>query len=262
MAVKYTVSASDLQTLFELVDAKIVSKSIDGQMVFESIDGQMIVEIDPDTLNRYFRSGTEATLSEVAAILFERPVSDSFPMGDTDPVFVFNKNPSDSVSVTESIFLLITVVRDFTDAATVSESISLAVDLVPVDSAVVSESHIYSLDKGLSDTAPVSEQLSFSTTLGPADSLLMSESLSRVVTFNRSFSDAFTLDDFTDVDAITKQVDGNKTNIFLMTEGHAMSLSKGLSDSTSVGESISINFVPGPSSVLNTDPINGFTLNA
>lgn len=271
MAVKYTVSANELRGLLERVDVKIVS---------ELIDGQMIVEIDPDTLNRYFRSGTEATLSEVAAILFERPVSDSFSMGDTDPTFVFNKNPSDSVGVTESIFLLITIVRDFTDAATVSELISLAVDLVPTDLLTMSENHVYSLDKGLSDTTLVSEQAALSTSLAPADSLSMSESLSRVTTFNRSFSDSFTLDDFTDVDAVAKQVNGNKTNIFSMTEDHAMSLSKGLSDSfaptellaisldytlsdsASVGESISINLVSGASSVLNTSPINGFTLNA
>lgn len=262
MAVKYTVSANNLRTLLERVNAKIVSENINGQMVFESIDGQMIVEVDPDTLNRFFRSGTEATLSEVAAILFERPVSDSFSIGDADPTFVFNKNPSDTVGITESIFLLITFVRDFTDTTTISEAASLAVDLVPNETAVVSESHIYNLNKGLSDTALLSEQISFSTSLAPADSLAMNESLSRVVTFNRSFSDTFTLDDFTDVDAVSKDVNGNKTNIFSIVEGHAMSLSKGLSDSTSVGESISINFVPGPSSVLNTDPINGFTLNA
>ena len=262
MAVKYTVSANNLRTLLERVNAKIVSENINGQMVFESIDGQMIVEVDPDTLNRYFRSGTEATLSEVAAILFERPVSDSFSIGDTDPTFVFNKNPSDSVGITESIFLLITFVRDFTDTPVVSEAISLLVDLVPADLFTVSENSAYSLDKDVAETVLVGEQASLSTVLGPTDLLPINESLSRVVTFNRSFSDAFTLDDFTDVDAITKQVDGNKTNIFLMAEDHAMSLSKGLSDSTSVGESISINFVPGPSSVLNIDPINGFTLNA
>lgn len=271
MAVKYTVSASELRALLERVDVKIVS---------QSLDGQMIVEIDPDTLNRYFRSGTEATLSEVASILFERPVSDSFSIGDTDPAFVFNKNPSDTVGITESIFLLIIIVRDFTDAATISETISLAVDLLPSDLITVSENKIYSLDKGLSDTALIGEQAALNITLPRADSFSVSESFSKVTTFSRSFSDSFTLDDFTDVAAVSKEVNGNKTNIFSIEEDHAMSLSKGLSDSfgptellaisldytlsdsASVGESISINLVSGASSILNTSPINGFTLNA
>ena len=280
MAVKYTVSFQDLKGLLDSADLRSVLESVEAKVILNAVNGQMIVEVDPDTLNRYFRSGTEATLSEVAAILFERPVSDSFSMGDTGPTFVFNKNPSDSVGVTESIALLITIVRDFTESLTVSEAAALSVNQEKTDSFAVSESQAYNLDKGLSDTALVGEQAALSTSLASTDSLSMSESLSRVTTFNRSFSDSFTLDDFTDVDAVAKQVNGNKTNIFSMTEDHAMSLSKGLSDSfaptellaisldytlsdsASVGESISINLVSGASSVLNTSPINGFTLNA
>lgn len=280
MAVKYTVSFQDLQGLLDSADLQSVLESVEAKVTLDAVNGQMVVEVDPDTLNRYFRSGTEATLSEVASILFERPVADSFSMSDEAPTLTFNKNPSDSFGVTESIELLITIVREFTDSLSVSESAALSVDPTKTDSVSVSESHTYDFSQALSDTASVAEQAALDTSIPQSDSLSVSESFARTVTFSRAFTDAFSLDDFTDVDAITKQVDGNKTNIFSMTEDHAMSLSKGLSDSfapsellaidldftltdsASVAESISINLVSGASSVLNASPINGFTLNA
>jgi len=262
MAVKYTVSFQDFKGLIGSADLKAILEAVDAKVLLDAASLQMLVEVDPDTLNRYFRSGTEATLSEAASILFERPVADSFSMSDEAPTLTFNKNPSDSFGVTESIDLLIAFIREFTDSLSVSEATALSVDLAKTDSV------------------SATEQAALDTSIPQSDSLSVSESFARAVTFSRAFTDAFSLDDFTDVDAIAKQVDGNKTNIFSMTENHAMSLSKELadsfgaselaamsvarpvSDSFSVSESLSINFVPGASSVLNASPINGFTLNS
>ena len=280
MAVKYTVSFQDLKGLLDSADLQSVLESVEAKVTLDAVNGQMVVEVDPDTLNRYFRSGTEATVSEVAAVLFERPVADNFSIGDEAPTFVFNKNPSDTVGVTESLAAVVSFLRDFADSVNTTEAATLSTESVRTDSIPMTESHAYDFSRGLSDSTSISEQASISASAQRTDSLSASELFTRTVTFNRSFTDAFTLDDFTDVDAVTKQVDGSKTNIFSMTEDHAMSLSRSLSDSfapaellsihldyplsdsTSVLESISINLVLGSSSVLNSSPINGFALNA
>ena len=190
----------------------------------------------------------------------------------------FNTSRDDSFSVSESLAKATGLAP--TDSTSLSESAVLAPSLAKDDSVSMSEDTAFSLDNAATDSLTPSEAAAFGISKVVTDSSTLSESLSRTVTYNRSFSDSFTLDDFTDVDAFVKETAANKTNVFSASDEHAMSLSKVLTDSASVSDTpaisfnrplsdsfgfsevVAINVVSGTaSSTLNSSPLNGFVLN-
>lgn len=221
---------------------------------------------------------------EQAALLLSKAFSDSVSTADAINNKVYGLGKSDSVAVTESVGLDVSQgVGHETDSVAPTDAPQLQPSLSKQDGVSVTEAVGLAISQGVgheTDSATLSESHAYLLNRGFTDSSTLSESLARVVTYNRSFTDSFTLDDFTDVDAITKQTGANKTNVFSVSEEHAMSLSKELadsfamselaainvarpaSDSFSVTESLSINLVSGASSVLNLSPLNGFTLNS
>lgn len=218
---------------------------------------------------------------EQAALLLSKAFSDSVSTADAINNKVYGLGKSDTTTVTEQLVRAIQTPR--ADSTSVSDAPQLQPSLSKQDGVSVTEAVGLAISQGVgheTDSATLSESRAYLLNRGFTDSSTLSESLARVVTYNRSFTDSFTLDDFTDVDAITKQTGANKTNVFSVSEEHAMSLSKELadsfamselaainvarpaSDSFSVTESLSINLVSGASSVLNLSPLNGFTLNS
>jgi hypothetical protein len=71
-----------------------------------------------------------------------------------------------------------------------------------------------------------------------ADTFGFSESVLTQITFFRTFTDAFGLDDITAVDAIIKDVASAKTNLFGFSDDQAIGVGKGLTDTFSVSEAI------------------------
>ena len=217
---------------------------------------------------------------EQAALLLSKAFSDSVSTADAINSKDYGLGKSDTTTVTEQLVRAIQTPR--ADSTSVSDAPQLQPSLSKQDGVSVTEAVGLAVSQGVgdeTDSATLSESHAYLLNRGFTDSSTLSESLARVVTYNRSFTDSFTLDDFTDVDALTKQTGANKTNVFSVSEEHAMSLSKELadsfpvselaaislarpaSDSFSVTESLSINLVSGASSILNLSPINGFTLN-
>jgi hypothetical protein len=220
---------------------------------------------------------------EQAALLLSKAFSDSVSTSDAINSKDYGLDKSESISVTEAVGLDFSQgVGHETDSVAPTDAPQLQPLLSKQDGVSVTEAVGLAISQGVgheTDSATLSESHAYLLNREFTDSSTLSESLARVVTYNRSFTDSFTLDDFTDVDALTKQTGANKTNVFSVLEEHAKSLSKELadsfdvselaaisvarpaSDSFSVSESLSINLVSGASSVLNSSPINGFTLN-
>ena len=67
--------------------------------------------------------------------------------------------------------------------------------------------------------------------LGKSDSFGFADTPVFAMTFFRDFSDAFSLDDFTAVDAVIKDMANTKTNVFSFADDQAFGVGKGLSDS-------------------------------
>ena len=117
-----------------------------------------------------------------------------------------------------------------------------------IDYRIVPES----LDKSLFETVTLSEAVIFVFTKNLADSVVssditlinisksllgdsfgFSDVLTNVIHYRRSISDAFTLDDISQVD---KQIDTNKTNIATLSEVLGFGLTKPLTDTTTISD--------------------------
>ena len=177
-------------------------------------------------------------------------------MGDTfGRTVVFNRQFADSVNPTEDH--AVSLSKAATDSFSVSEVLSRAVtynrafsDSQGFGDAV--DSHV--IAKGLSDTQTMTEAHAASTSLGKtdsysladapaqsfdkaaADSLSLSESLARTVTYNRTFTDAFSMDDAATVNALIKDHANAKTNVFSFADSQAFGFSKAATDTFSFAD--------------------------
>ena len=221
--------------------------------------------LDPDTMNRYFRSGHEATMTDLYTSAFSKLAdADTLVLSDS-PQNLFGKNPSDAFSLGDTPSVVMQFNRTFTDAFSLDDF--TAVDAVVKDMANAktnvfgfADVQAFGVGKGLADSFTFADAVdSFGIGKGLTDTQPMTESLSRAVQYVRTFTDTFVMDDAATVDAIEKATSALKQNIVSMgdtfgrtvvfnrqftdsvspTEDHAVSFSKAATDSFSVSESLS-----------------------
>ena len=84
MTQKLSVSYRYIQTTASFV-------SLDAEVSYRRIYLCLSSYLDPDTKNRYFRSGTEATMLEQHATLFGKAAADSFSTTDQVQSFDITK---------------------------------------------------------------------------------------------------------------------------------------------------------------------------
>ena len=221
--------------------------------------------LDPDTKNRYFRSGHEAVMTDLYTSAFSKVAdADSFSFDDSHSS-LFGKSASDSISLGDAPSVVMQFNRTFTDAFALDDF--TAVDAVVKDMANAktnvfgfADVQAFGVGKGLADSFTFADAVdSLGIGKGLTDTQPMTESLSRAVQYARTFTDTFVMDDAATVDAIEKATSALKQNIVSMgdqfgrtvvynrqftdnvspTEDHAVSLSKPAADSFSVSESLS-----------------------
>jgi len=106
------------------------------------------------------------------------------------------------------------------------------------DSAVLSEVLVNVIVKPVTDTLPITELYSAGySKIPPNDTAQLADTFARVVTWNRSLTDAFTLDDAAQVD---KDYYGNKGNITQMLDLLKIQLSNNLAHSCTVDDVLTI----------------------
>jgi len=93
------------------------------------------------------------------------------------------------------------------------------------------------VEKNLSETITLSETSSWNFDKGAPETLALVESFVRAVSYNRTFTDAFTLDDLSQID---KDFYGNKGNVAFMTDIIGLDQTKVLTDSYTVGDVITV----------------------
>ena len=222
--------------------------------------------LDPDTMNRYFRSGHEATMVDADPVFefLKKADDDSFSLVDSN-LTDFSALKTDSFALSDTPSVVTQFSRVFTDAFALDDFTS--VDAIVKDMANAkdnvfgfSDVQAFGVGKGLADSFTFADAVdSFGVGKGLTDTQSMTESLSRAVQYFRTFNDTFVMDDAATVDAIEKATSTLKQNIFSMgdqfgrtvvynrqftdnvspTEDHAVSLSKPAADSFSVSESLS-----------------------
>lgn len=93
------------------------------------------------------------------------------------------------------------------------------------------------VEKNLSETVTIDESSVWEFAKNAPETLVLVESFAKVVTFNRAFTDAFTLDDLSQID---KDFYGNKGNVAFMLDIIGLDQNKVLTDSYTVGDVIEV----------------------
>lgn len=175
-------------------------------------------------------------------------------------------------------------IGDNGETVSVSEAIALALSQTvghETDSATISDTDpVLEFDLGKADSVAMSESIAYLITTIRDLTESMSLSESAALTLSSVLSDSFGLDDTLVADSPAFLLNKNKTNVFSMTEAHAMSFSKALADSYNLTESAAISLstaisdtatmsesavvvlIPPETSTLNGSVINEFILNS
>ena len=215
---------------------------------------------DSQTISYGSNQADTVVVSESSSFDFAKELEDQSTVFDAQAIAV-SRPESDSYTVSDLFSKQVAFARGFDEQISFSDTNTLSFGKVNTDTLFLSEAAAVGFDKDATD------------------GITVAESLSRVVTFTRTFADAFTLDDQAEVDSFTKETGLNKGNVFGLQETHSYALSKGFADSAalteqavaavakteadsvSVSEVISIANRSGVSSVFNAGPFNLAPLN-
>ena len=105
------------------------------------------------------------------------------------------------------------------------------------DEYALSDIRFNLVEKNLSETVTLDENVGWSYDKNAPETLALVESFIRAVSYNRTFTDAFTLDDLSQID---KDFYGNKGNVAFMTDIIGLDQTKVLTDSYTVGDVITL----------------------
>ena len=165
-------------------------------------------------------------------------LADSFTLGEA-PAVSFAKGETDTFTMSQVFSRVVAYERSFTDSQSMAEAISsFDVGKGLTDSTTMTEAPAVSFAKAATDSTSMTDAPAQEVGLGKTDSFTFSDVDSRVVTFVRSFTDAFTMDDAATVDAFVKDYGGSKTNVFSFSDSETIGVGKGLTDNFSLGEAI------------------------
>ena len=131
------------------------------------------------------------------------------------------------------------------------------------DDTVLADFRVTKLEKALVDSVNIPDEYTAAFSLPKAETLTLAENFAKVVSYSRAFTDAFTLDDLSQID---KDFYGNKGNIFAFTDVIGLTHNKVFTDSYTVGDVVSVvntfkreftdSVVPGDTSYLDISKIS------
>ena len=235
------------------------------------------IALDPYSLNKYFRL-EQVGMSDAQVLLVTKGINELVGAAD-QAALQFSKSQSDNFGMGDNAVVLLEILRAFSDAPSVIDVQTLSLGLSKSETLGTADIASVFISKTESEVANIVEQAAVVVSKPFADSTSLSDPFARSAIFQRVFSDAFVLDDFTDVDAITKDSVAAKNNVIgfadtqtfvtektfqdavSFAEQSVAAFAKGLSDTTSITESIQITTASTASSVLNAGALNGSPLN-
>tara|TARA_R110000772_G_scaffold3256_3_gene11760 strand:+ start:2543 stop:3556 length:1014 start_codon:yes stop_codon:yes gene_type:complete len=216
----------------------------------------------------------EVTESLIITLIFIREVFDTVSATDelksvdvskalVDSIFAteqknfsFSKSLSDTASIAE--LKRISFSKPVSDTVSMSESSRASLAKATTDSVTTSESSARSVSKNLTDTTAITEAKSFVLQKALSDTTLISEALSKIVDYNRLFADSATMSDQQSL-ALSVLI----TDIMSLTDSQSMLYEKSITGDvvTPVDSIVSIVITSGATQLMNSFPLNYFTLN-
>jgi hypothetical protein len=271
-------SRLDAASSYKLVRSDVAYVEVKSSTTYIDLSTSEVV-LDYDTKNRYFRDES-VTLGDVAALTPEKNFTESVgTVADVLQSVGVNKNVVDDFSIGDFAYVLFTIQRQFADSTALSDSSTLIAGINRYEVLDATDTYTYTYSKPLADSTAASDASVIGYDFVKSETINASDLFARTVTYSRAFNDTITLDDFTDVDAITKSTTGNKSNALSFTDIKTYAVDKNLfespvvtdiyasvfvtsrADTLSVAESISVvnrSLLP---SRLNAGTLNTATLN-
>jgi hypothetical protein len=227
---------------YTLVRSNITYSDIKSSATYSNLSAAEVI-LDYDTKNRYFRD-EEFTFEDLAALTPEKSFTDSVgAVSDVLQSVGVGKSAVETFGIGDFTHVLLTLQRSFLDGTSVSDVSTLTADVTRLETLITNETLSYDFSMPAADAATLSDIALLTAEPLKTDSLAVNDAFSRVITFSRAISDTFTLDDFTDVNAFTKDTVGSKSNALSFTETQAFTTQKPLANSATVSDSFSSHFI-------------------
>lgn len=190
--------------------------------------------LDPYSLNRYFRL-EQFGISDAQVLLVTKGFNDVSGLSDQQD-FLIGKGIADGFAMGDEAVVLLEILREFADSAPVIDAQTLSLGLIKAEALGIVDIASMFISKAESEVANISEQAVVDISNLFADSVSTLDQFTRAVVYQRSFSDVFVLDDFTDVDAIQKATIATKTNVIGFSDIQSFVTEKTLQDTASLTE--------------------------
>jgi len=201
------------------------------------------VVLDPDTLNRYFRDEAFG-ISDVPALTAGKNFTDLVgSFSDQLETIGVGKNPKDTLAIGDFAFVLLTIQRSFTEALSLGDVSSLSAGLNRTETLIANEVLNYAFAKTATDSVSAADLFASNFSAPKAETVTAVDLFARVLTISRAFNDTITLDDFTDVDAFTKDTIGAKSNAISFSDTQTFSTAKGVTDTPTMSDLYTSVFV-------------------
>lgn len=189
------------------------------------------IALDPFSLNKYFRF-EKFGISDAQDLLVTKGFNDSIgAFTDEVQTVTVGKGFVETIGMGDFAFVLLEILREFTDSAPVIDAQALSSGLFKSETLGLADITSMFISKSATDVTSLAEQAEFGVSKQLTDSASLSDQFSRAAVFQRVFSDAFVLDDFTDVDAITKDSTAAKNNVIGVSDVQSFVTEKTLQDS-------------------------------
>ena len=209
------------------------------------------------SINQFF-DGDAVSFADSTAFSLSKAEAESLTISDSQQISL-QKQISEALSFSDNVEIVLAIFREFSDSTAISDVSVLTVEKNLSETVTASDLVTINASLAKADATLITDTFSFFVDTPFSETLNVSDSFERTVSYVRSFTDAFSLDD------IETHINGavvNKTNVFGFSDVNTFSLQKNVTDSVSFSENFSHTLVRHNHSVLNTSAWNTFALNS
>jgi predicted metallopeptidase len=209
------------------------------------------VVLDYDTLNRYFRDGDAVLFNDQAALALQKNLTDSVgSITDAVQSVAVGKGLEDNFGIGDLTHVLLTIQRQYSDAISIGDSPTLSAGINRYEVLNAGDVFSYAASKPLVESISVSDIPVVAVNAPKTDDVTASDVFARVLSYSRTFNDTITMDDFTDVGAITKNTVGSKSNAITFDDVQVFSTNKLVSDTPAISDIYTSAFVKSRADTL------------
>jgi len=228
--------AASTNVTYIKLSASTAYRLVAGEISYQNISATEII-LDAYSINQYPKDAFG--FLDTSILSFTKASFDTFELTELQSISLV-KAVADTLALGDVVELIWVIQRDFNDSTTISDVSVIGVNKALSEALSFSESALIQYQANKTDSISFSDTQALAVNLNKVETVTVTDLFSRPTTFNRSFTDAFALDD------------SFSTGLsYLETKANVLSLS----------DSFTFTMILGNNSVLNASTLNTFTLN-